>query len=220
MHNASIREDDVATTQRAAGLGLVAYGIVTPVAFLAIGSPGGNYDDATVARYMSSGHWVTAFTLAYLGAFASLGLLPFASRVRHELSSDGNILWALAVCATAAAVVGWFLVGGLAVAFAEGGHALRSVPHPVVYMVSEMNNLIAVCSGAFFAGAAALMLASRAALPNWLRISTYVAGVCGILAAFFFPLFLFWLWAIIFGARQALTATETNGASPAPARLA
>ena len=210
----------MATTQRAAGLGLLAYGIITPVAFITIGSPGGNYDDPTVASYMSSGHWTTAFALAYAGAFACLGLLLFASRVRHELSSDGSVFWALAVCATAAGVVGWFLVGGLAVAFAEGGHALASVPHPVVYMVGEMSNLIAVCSSAFFAGCAALVLASQATLPSWLRVASYVAGVCGILAAVFFPLFLFWLWAIILGGREVLATTHTTRASHGPARLA
>ena len=65
-----------------------------------------------------------------------------------------------------------------------------------------------------------MVLASQAALPNWLRIASYIAGVCGILAAFFFPLFLFWLWAIIFGAREALTATEISETSPPPDRPA
>ena len=96
-------------------------------------------------------------------------------------------------------MIGWFLVGGIAVAFAEGGRPLAAVPHPVVYLVSEMSNLIAVCASAFFVGAAALVLAAKAALPGWLRVASYVAGACGLLAAFFFPIFLFWLWAIAFG---------------------
>ena len=37
------------------------------------------------------------------------------------------------------------------------------------------------------------------ALPRGLRVVTYVAGVCGLLAAFWFPIFLFWLWAIAIG---------------------
>ena len=90
-------------------------------------------------------------------------------------------------------------MGGVAVAFAEGGTNLATLPHPVVYMVSEMSNLVAVCASAFFVGAAALVLAARAGLPRGLRVVTYVAGVCGLLAAFWFPLFLFWLWAIGIG---------------------
>jgi hypothetical protein len=59
-------------TRRAAGLGLLAYGIGTPLAFISIGSPGGDFSDQVVATYMSSGHWPTAIALAYLGGFAAL----------------------------------------------------------------------------------------------------------------------------------------------------
>lgn len=209
------------STRRAAGLGLVAYGIGTPAAFMSIGSPGGDYSDTDVASYISSGHWATAFALAYLGAFAALGLLVFANRMRHELRSGGDLLWGLTVAGTAAAVVGWFLVGGVAVAAAEGGHQLTTVPHPTVYLVTEMSNLIAVCASAFFVGLAALVLAVNATLPMPLRIASYVAGACGVLAAFFFPIFLFWLWAIAFGAWSIATDARTTqpARTPDPARL-
>jgi hypothetical protein len=205
--NPSTEEENVDTTRRAAGLGLLAYGIGTPLAFISIGSPGGDFSDQVIATYMSSAHWPTAIALAYLGAFAALGLLVFANRMRHELGSAGDALWGLAVAAAATGVIGWFLVGGIAVAFAEGGRPLAGVPHAVVYLVSEMSNLIAVCASAFFAGVLALVLALKATLPRWLRVASFVAGPCGMLAAFFFPLFLFWLWAVAFGA-WALTTQE------------
>ena len=72
--------------------------------------------------------------------------------MRRQLTSSGDVLWGLLVAGTSTAVVGWFLVGGVAVAFAEGGTNLATVPHPVVYMASEMSNLIAVCASAFFVG--------------------------------------------------------------------
>jgi hypothetical protein len=187
------------TSRRTAGLGLLAYGIGTPLAFSLIGSPGGTYHEEDVTAYISSGHWATAFVMAYVGAFVALGLLPFAARMRYEVRSGGDVLWGVAVAATATAVVGWFLVGGVAVAFAEGGSALEAVPHPVVYTLTQVSNLVAVCASAFFVGIAALLLAARAPLPMPLRIGTGIAGVCGLLAAFFFPIFLFWLWAIVFG---------------------
>jgi hypothetical protein len=210
----------VDTSRRAAGLGLAAYGIATPAAFMSIGSPGGDYSDTDVTSYISSGHWATAFALAYVGAFAALGLLVFANRMRHELRSGGDLLWSLAVAGTAAAVVGWFLVGGVAVAFAEGGHPLTTVSHPTVYLVTEMSNLIAVCSSAFFVGLAALVLAVNATLPRPLRIASYVAGVCGVLAAFYFPLFLFWLWAIAFGVWSIATAARTTQPARTQTQLA
>jgi hypothetical protein len=199
----------VTITSKAAGFGLLAYGIGTPIVFMTIGSPGGDYSESAVATYTSSGHAAAAIALAYLGAFAALGLLVFAGRLRHQVTSGGDAIWGLAVAATAAAVIGWFLVGGVAVAFAEGGLPVSGVPHPVVYILTEMSNLIAVCSSAFLVGVLALVLAARTALPHWLRITTCIAGLCGMLAAFYFPLFLFWLWAIAFAAWTVATPTRT-----------
>ena len=184
------------TTRRTAGLGLLAYGIGTPVAFMTIGAPGGDYEDSIVTDYISSGHRVPAIAIAYLGAFAALGLLPFAARMRRELRSGGDVFWGLSVAATSASVVGWFLLGGIPVVMAEGGSALAGLPHDVVYALSEVSILVAVGASSFLVGAAALVLAARAPLPGGLRVFTVVGGVCGLLASFFFPIFLFWLWAI------------------------
>jgi hypothetical protein len=103
------------------------------------------------------------------------------------------------VAGTAAAVAGWFMVGGVAVAAAEGGQAVTTVAHPVIYMITEISNLVAVCASAFLIGVAALVLAARSSLPMGLRVFSYVGGVSGILAAFYFPLPLYFLWAIVVG---------------------
>lgn len=200
------------SSRRAAGLGLIAYGLGTPVAFMTINSPGGNYDDKVVAAYVSSGHWVAAFVLAYVGAFAALGLLAFGSRMREELGAAGRTVWGLSVGAATAGVVGWFLVGGVAVAAAEGSPDVATVAHPVVYTLTEMGNLVAVCSSAFLVGVAALVLVARARLSIGLRVVTAIAGVCGIVAPLFFPIFLFWLWAIGFGVY--LTASRSRRPEP------
>lgn len=42
------------------------------------------------------------------------------------------------------------VLGGLAVALADGGKPVASAPHAVVYLLGEMSNLIAVCASAFF----------------------------------------------------------------------
>jgi len=202
-------------SRRTAGLGLLAYGIGTPVAFMSIGAPGGAFDEGTIDAYMASDHWARSFALAYLGAFAALGLLPFARRMRSDLRSGGETFWGLMVGGTAAAVVGWVLVGGVAVVFAEGGTPLRGLPHPVVYALSEMSNLVAVCASAFLVGSAALVLVARSTLPAVLRVATAVAGVCGLLAAFFFPLFLFWLWTIVFGVWTLASRTPAPASVPA-----
>ncbi len=206
-------------TRRTAGAGLLAYGIGTPVAFMSIGAPGGAYDDHAVTTYLSSGHWVIAFLLAYLGAFAALGLLVFARGLAAELGEAADTVRGLLLGGMTAGVVGWFLVGGLSVAFAEGGSPVAGrLPHSTVYLLSEMSNLIAVCASSFLVGAAALVTAKalRGSLPGWLRVATYVAGVCGLFGPGFFTLFLFWLWAIAFG----VWLIASRRTSPARERLA
>jgi hypothetical protein len=181
----------VSTSIRAAGLGLLAYGIGTPLTMALIGSPGGEYSSSGVAEYVSAGHRTTAFVMAYVGAFAALGLLAFGHRMRDELGSLGRTVWGLAVAGTATAVTGWFVVGGVAVAAAEGGAAVQGVAHPVVYLLTEIGNLVAVCGGAFFAGLILLVLAVRGPLPMPLRWLSGLAGVCGIVAPTYFPIAVF-----------------------------
>jgi hypothetical protein len=196
----SEQEDIMDISRRTAGLGLLAYAVGTPVAFMTIGAPGGDYEDSIVTDYIASGHRVTAIALAYLGAFAALGLLPFAARMRSELRSGGDLFWGLSVAGVAASVVGWFMLGGIPVVFAEGGTALAGLPHDVVYALSEVSILVAVGASSFLVGAAAVVLGSRAPLPGALRVFTILGGVCGLLASFFFPIFIFWLSAIALGA--------------------
>jgi hypothetical protein len=194
-----MQEDIMDISRRTAGLGLLAYAIGTPVAFMGLGAPGGDYEDSIVTSYISSGHRVTAIALAYLGAFAALGLLPFAARMRNELRSGGDLFWGLSVAGVSASAIGWFLLGGIPVVFAEGGTTLAGLPHDVVYALSELGILVAVGASSFLVGFAALVLAVRAPLPAPIRALTIVGGVCGLLASFFFPIFIFWLWAIAFG---------------------
>jgi hypothetical protein len=201
-------------SRRTAGLGLLAYGIGTPVAFLDVGAPGGDYDDSMVTTYISSGHRGTAIALAYLGAFAALALLPFASRMRSELRSGGDLFWGLSVAGVSASVIGWFLVGGIPVVFGEGGAPVAGMSHDVVYALSSLSMLVAVPASAFLVGSATLVLAARAPLPSAIRVLTVVGGVAGLAAAFFFPVFLFWLSAIVLGGWTLASGSR----APAPIR--
>lgn len=202
------------TSRRAAGFGLLAYGVVTPVGLTVSQLPGGEYIDGDVIKYISSGHRAIAIVLAALVGFASLGLLIFANRMRHELRSGGDLLWGLAVTGTALSLVGWFFVGGMAAAFAIGGEPVASgVPHPVVFLVTVMCLAVGVVFSSVFIGTAALVMASRATLPGWLRVVSYVGGLGGVLGgAIWLPLFLLWFWAIAFGLWAVMAkASSTQG---------
>jgi hypothetical protein len=79
-----------------------------------------------------------------------------------------------------------------------------------------MSNLIAVCASAFLAGVAAIVLAANARLPRLLRVASYVAGACGVLAGFFFPLFLFRHYPrpVASGGQAAGVASRSAGLAP------
>jgi hypothetical protein len=187
------------TIPRAAGIGLLVYavGVVVEAVFA---GPGGDYEPAGVASFVSAGNRPVAFATGYLGLFTALGLLAFAAGLRPRLRRGGDTFWALGIIATACAVVGWVLSRGIAVAFAEGGHVVQhGVSGPVVYTLSEVANLTAACAPAFCLGVMAWQLAAEAGLPRWLRVFSRVAGVCGMLAAFYFPLPVYLLWMLVLG---------------------
>jgi hypothetical protein len=209
------------TIPRSAGTGLLVYGLGVTTAFMTLGAPGGAYEPAKITSYLSSDHWPAAFTIAYVGALTALGLLLFGHGLRVGGGALGGALgelaWGAAIAGTASSVVGAFLTGGLDVAMAEGGPAVQAgLPHPVVYTVSEIGNLLTVCAPAFFVGVVALMLAAKAPLPRWLRGFSALAGACGILAPLFFTYFVFVLWTIVTGV--AIFTQRRTTQQPQPQR--
>lgn len=201
------------TIPRSAGIGLLVYAVGTTAGFVGAGGPGGAYEPTSVAGYVDPGHYAQALGFWYLGALAALGLLAFGSGLRRLGGGLGETAWALSVAATAISVVGGFVGGGLVVALAEGGTPVQQgVPHPVVYTISEIGNLLALCGPAFFVGVIAIMLGARAGLPRWLSIFAIVAGLCGILLPFYFVIPIYLLWTLTFGIRIVTRGSRT----PAP----
>jgi hypothetical protein len=183
-----------------AGVGLLVYGVGTTVGFAGAGGPGGDYDPAIVTAYWDPHHYPAAFAFWYLGALSALGLVLFGLSLRGIGGQVGEALWGLSIAGTTVSVVGAFVAGGLVVAGAEGGVTVQGgVPHAVIYTVSEIGNLLSVCAPALFVGVAAIVLALKAGLPRWLRVFSVVAGICGILAPFYFTLGLYLIWVLVFG---------------------
>lgn len=187
-------------TRRTAGAALLVYGLGTIAANALIAAPGGTYKPDAVDRFVGSGHYAVVFALAYVGCLASVAVLPFVLGMRDELGRNRDLAWGLGVAAAATGVVGWFAIAGVDVAMAEGGSTVQEgVPHPVVFMVTEIGNLVAWCAPALFVGIIAILLSRVSTLPGWLRIFSVVAGVCGILAPFFLTFFLYVLWTLVTG---------------------
>jgi hypothetical protein len=190
------------TIPRSAGIGLLVYAVGTTVGFAGAGGPGGDYEPDVVAGYVDPSHYAPSIGFWYLGALAALGLIIFGHGMRRLGGAVGEAAWGLSVAGAAISVVGAFVGGGLVTALAEGGDAVRQgVPHPVVYTISEIGNLLALCGPAFFVGVVAIVLAARASLPRWLTVFSVVAGLCGILLPFYFTIPVDLIWALVLGCR-------------------
>ena len=198
-------------TRRTAGVALLLYGVATFVANALIAAPGGQYDPASVAKFVDSGHFPIAFAAAYLGCLGAVAVLPFVLGIRDELGPFSDLAWGLGVAAATTGVIGWFVSAGVDVAMAEGGTTVPAgVPHPVVYTITEIGNLLSWCAPALFIGIVAILLSRVPTLPRWLRIFSAVAGVCGILAPFFFTYFLYLLWTLVLGATLAARRSSSE----------
>jgi hypothetical protein len=201
---------------RSVGVGLTVYGAGTAIAFTQVGAPGGSYSDHDVRRYIAWGHFGVAAGLWYVAALSAVGLVVAAAALR-SLPGPGGLLAGLAQAGATASIVGAFVCGGVAVAAAEGGDAVRSgVPHPVLYTITEIGNLIAVCAPALCVGVGALVAMRGVAMATWLRAFTLVAGVCGILAPLFFTYFVYVLWTVVAGLAVATRREPSVLPEPAP----
>lgn len=186
--------------RRTAGVALLLYGAATFVANALIAAPGGQYDPAGVVKYVDSGHFPVAFAAAYLGCLGAVAVLPFVLGIRDELGPLSDLAWGLGIAAATTGVIGWFVNAGVDVAMAEGGTTVPAgVPHPVVYTITEIGNLLSWCAPALFIGIVAILLSRVPTFPRWLRVFSALAGVCGILAPFFFTYFLYLLWTLVLG---------------------
>ena len=201
-------------TRRTAGAALLIYAVATFAANTIIAAPGGTYSAKGVARYTSSGHYGIAFAAAYLGCLGAVALLPFVLGMRAEIGRLGDLAWGLGVAAATTGVIGWFIAGGVDVAMAEGGTVVKAgVTSPTVYALTEIGNLLSWCAPALFIGGVALLLSRAKSLPRWVRVFSAVAGVCGILAPFFFTYFIYLLWTLVLGLiLVARHATPTSAA--------
>ncbi|GAA2159000.1 hypothetical protein FHX52_2286 [Humibacillus xanthopallidus] len=207
------------TIPRSAGIGLLVYAVGATAGFVGAGGPGGSYEPTVVAGYVDPSHYTASLSFWYLGALSSLGLLVFGYGLRRLGGAVGETAWALSTAAVAASVVGAFVGGGLVVALAEGGGPVQQgLPHPVVYTVSEIGNLVSLCAPAFLVGVLAIVLAARARLPRWLRVLSALAGLSGILLAFYFTIPVYLLWAVIFGGWLVAKGARTRAATTEPER--
>jgi hypothetical protein len=211
-----------------AGVGSIAFSVLTIVGLAVANPPGGTYKAADAAKYVEKGHHTAVFVSAYLFLLAVLGLLLVLAYLRDliDAAPDGaraaRIFWATGVAAATSFAIGWGLVVGNAIAHAYGGRGVV-IPPTVTYLASELGFVIVFGPAAILLGFAllTLMFGARPTLPAWLRWSTLVAGLGGIASLAFFPSVLLIAWGIITGIWLLMTShgpdvarvpTESTGA--------
>jgi hypothetical protein len=199
-----------------AGAGAIVFGVFTVVGTFG-GSPGGSYDDSTVAEYVKIGHFPIVVVTGYLALFGVVGLICLLAYLREAISVEpgrklaASIFWGIGLAAATSMAVSWGLVTGLALAAAEGGSA-ATVAHPVTYVLSDTSLNVLFGSGGIMLGCAliALVLGSGTTFPRWLRWLTLVAGVLALGAPFFFPAFAIPTWGIVIGIWLVATGRVSN----------
>src|SRR2546423_5314293 len=157
-----------------AGVGGIAFSVLTVAGFAVSLAPGGNYKESQIADYLAKGHRPAVFVAFYLGPAGVFGLVCLVAELRealrpgHERSS--SVVWGTALAGAASFGVGWAVIGGQVVAHTEGGHSIV-VLAPLTYLIGELGVVMIFGSGAVLVGIAliALGLAARGVLPSWLR---------------------------------------------------
>jgi hypothetical protein len=199
-----------------AGVGSLAFSVLTFTGLTLVNSPGGGYAESTVTDYLAASHFPVVLVSLCVGLLGVVGLLCLLSylRERMETGADerqlGSVFWGTGVASAACFAVGWGFVAGQPVAHAEAGSVL-AVPPTITHLISETGGSVMIYgAGSMLLGLAlAILFLKPAALPTWLRWLTLIAAIAAFagLAFFTFALVLLWgvvvgLWLLIAGSRR------------------
>lgn len=190
----------------AAGIGSIAFGVLTFVALIVGGPQGGNYSAADVAAYISSNHVVVAGGMALCGLVGAAGLMCLGAylRQRADLEAPGSIwpqvLWGLTLGSAVCFAVSWGIFVSQPIGNNEAGTNLN-VPPTIIYSIGISGDELMFESAATLLGLALILSAivNLPRWPGWLRWSSLVVGLAGIVSLAFFPFFLLLLWALVVG---------------------
>lgn len=180
------------------GAAAVLFALLTFIGMLVASPPGGNYSESDITTFVDHGHRAAVIVGLYLMVAGAVCLLYLVSALRGRTSGRWAPLFAGASGAAATAwAIGAILVCIVPLALING---LDGAPDShTVYTFTQVGYAALFGAGGILLGVALIAFASSAALPTWLRVLTWIAGIGGILSIAFFPFFLVLLWGIVFG---------------------
>lgn len=193
-----------------AGVGALAFGILSFVAFVIANPPGGSYKASDMADFVAKGHRPAVFVSVYVMLLAGAGLLLALARLRDLIDGQrASLFWGFGIGAAAAWVIGYAVVISPAAALAFSSGDLSTLPPTLVYTVSEAGWAVMYGGGGLLLGCALVTFAAgRVSVAAWLRWFTAVAGVASLAGIAWFPLFVVYLWAIALGIWLLLAGRE------------
>jgi hypothetical protein len=200
-----------------AGIGAIAFAVLTVVGSLIENGPGGNYKTSDVDKFLKHSHRPVIFVATYMVYLGVVGLVFLLARLRDAINEQtrSSAFWTLSVAGIGAWVAGWAIGVAVPVAMGYGGKEVTVAP-TVTYVLSDAG-YFTLAAGAILIGFALLTLVvSRPALPAWVRWATLVGAAGAIAAPAFFPFILFFIWALVIGV-WLLVADRGPAAAPIPA---
>src|SRR6476660_6020087 len=101
-----------------AGVGALAFSVLSFTASILVNNPGGGYDESIVTQYLSPGHFPVVLLGLCLGLLGVVGLLTLLSYLRELMGAGGNgqqlgnVFWSTGVASAACFAVGWGFIAG------------------------------------------------------------------------------------------------------------
>ena len=190
-----------------AGVGAIAFAVLSFAATYFVNWPGGGYSESIANGYVASGNLPVALAGTLIGLIGVVGLVCLfayltqaAAESSPSISLVPQIVWGIGLAGAATFGVGWGLVSAQPLAHVEAGVNLGVAP-TLTYLISEATSAIIFGPAPMLVGFAliALTLGSGKALPGWLRWLTLVAGVLALTSLAFFTFFLFLAWSFVIG---------------------
>lgn len=191
-----------------AGIGGIAFGVLTFAALFVASPAGGTYTPSDVLSFVASNHRAAVFVGLYLTTVAALGLVFLLSRLRDVIGGVGddesgmqNSFWGLRLASAVCMAAGWAVAFSIPIAYAFAGGGGFTLTSSQTYATIEVGDILVYGPGGIFLGSAliVLFLDGRAALPVWLRWVTLIAGVLGLASPAFFPWFALLIWGVVIG---------------------
>lgn len=202
---------------QAAGVGALAFGVLTFVAVILANPPGGTFKTSHVADYVKSGHRPVVFIATYLALLGIVGLGVLLTWLRDALADGArsSMFLMLSVAGMGAWIAGWGVGAMVPMVMGFGGKQVTLSP-TVVYALGT-GGWAVMAGGAALIGFALLALTlAPSALPSWVRWSTLVAGIAALAAYAWFPFFLVYIWSVVIGL-WLLASQRSRAPQPVPA---